>query len=87
MSRRWARRIERYCCRGLTYFPLVFVYGITTWAVWVVVKIGSFPVPAGRTKSWTGKPFFFAQPLTARTFFRQGTAHAQCESLMAKPRL
>ncbi|KAI1360272.1 palmitoyltransferase PFA3 [Xylaria arbuscula] len=54
MSRRWARRIERYCCRGLTYFPLAFVYGITTWAVWVVVKIGSFPVPPGGTKSWTG---------------------------------
>ncbi|KAI1391402.1 palmitoyltransferase PFA3 [Hypoxylon trugodes] len=41
MARRWARRIERYCCNCLTYFPLAFVYGLTTWAVWVVVSIGS----------------------------------------------
>ncbi|KAI1771919.1 palmitoyltransferase PFA3 [Hypoxylon cercidicola] len=41
MARRWARRIERYCCTWITYFPLAFVYGLTTWAVWVVVNIGS----------------------------------------------
>ncbi|KAI0169588.1 palmitoyltransferase PFA3 [Hypoxylon sp. FL1284] len=41
MARRWARRFERYCCTWITYFPLAFVYGITTWAVWVVVCIGS----------------------------------------------
>ncbi|KAI1084174.1 palmitoyltransferase PFA3 [Whalleya microplaca] len=41
MTRRWARRMERYCCTCLTFFPLAFVYGITTWAVWVVVSIGS----------------------------------------------
>ncbi|KAI0122919.1 DHHC zinc finger domain-containing protein [Xylariales sp. AK1849] len=41
MARRWARRVERYCCNCITYFPLVFVYGLTTWAVWVVVSIGS----------------------------------------------
>ncbi|KAI2622125.1 palmitoyltransferase PFA3 [Hypomontagnella submonticulosa] len=41
MARRWARRIERYCCNCLTYFPLAFVYGLTSWAVWVVVSIGS----------------------------------------------
>ncbi|KAI0135657.1 palmitoyltransferase PFA3 [Daldinia grandis] len=41
MARRWARRIERYCCGALTYFPLAFVYSITTWSVWVVVNIGS----------------------------------------------
>ncbi|KAI1376441.1 palmitoyltransferase PFA3 [Hypoxylon crocopeplum] len=41
MARRWARRIERYCCGCLTYFPLAFVYTITTWSVWVVVNIGS----------------------------------------------
>ncbi|KAG7127528.1 Palmitoyltransferase pfa3 like protein [Verticillium longisporum] len=39
--RRWARRIERCCCTSLTYFPLLFVYGLTTWAVWVDVSIGS----------------------------------------------
>ncbi|KAB5545635.1 Palmitoyltransferase PFA3 [Coniochaeta sp. 2T2.1] len=41
MSRRWARKIERYCCIGVTYFPLAFVYGLTTWAVWVIVNISS----------------------------------------------
>ncbi|KAI2615852.1 palmitoyltransferase PFA3 [Hypoxylon sp. NC1633] len=51
MARRWARRIERYCCNCLTYFPLAFVYSITTWAVWVVVNIGSSKL----TKStWIG---------------------------------
>ncbi|KAI0871965.1 palmitoyltransferase PFA3 [Hypoxylon argillaceum] len=54
MSRRWARRVERYCCSCLTYFPLAFVYGLTSWAVWVVVSIGSFPAPEGRRESWTG---------------------------------
>ncbi|KAM0335638.1 hypothetical protein ACHAQA_000687 [Verticillium albo-atrum] len=39
--RRWARRIERCCCTSLTYLPLLFVYGLTTWAVWVDVNIGS----------------------------------------------
>lgn len=56
MSRRWARRFERYCCSCLTYFPLVFIYGITTWAVWVVVSIGSFPTPEEAKASWVGKP-------------------------------
>jgi hypothetical protein len=37
---RWARRIERCCCRCATYFPLAFVYGITTWAVFVDCNIG-----------------------------------------------
>ncbi|KAI5867236.1 palmitoyltransferase PFA3 [Durotheca rogersii] len=41
MARRWARRFERYCCNCLTYFPLAFVYSLTSWAVWVVVSIGS----------------------------------------------
>ncbi|KAI0402020.1 palmitoyltransferase PFA3 [Xylaria palmicola] len=54
MSRRWARRVERYCCGCLTYFPLVFVYGLTTWAVWVVIKIGSFHVAERQKTSWTG---------------------------------
>ena len=39
--RRCARRIERYCCTCATYFPLVFVYGITSWAVWVAISIGN----------------------------------------------
>ena len=39
MSPRLARRIERTCCNFITYLPLVFVYGITSWAVWVIVTI------------------------------------------------
>ncbi|KAI1214538.1 palmitoyltransferase PFA3 [Annulohypoxylon truncatum] len=41
MARRWARKLERYCCNCLTYFPLAFVYSLSTWAVWVVVSIGT----------------------------------------------
>ncbi|KAI2643193.1 palmitoyltransferase PFA3 [Xylaria nigripes] len=43
MSRRWARRFERYCCGCITYFPLVFVYGLSTWALWVIINITSLP--------------------------------------------
>ncbi|KLU84827.1 palmitoyltransferase PFA3 [Magnaporthiopsis poae ATCC 64411] len=50
MSRRLARRIERCCCACVGLSPLLFVYGITTWAVWVIVNIG-----ATKTKStWLG---------------------------------
>nr|OQO30245.1 hypothetical protein B0A51_01793 [Rachicladosporium sp. CCFEE 5018] len=35
----WARRIERACCQTLSYFPLLFVYGLTSWAIWVEVKV------------------------------------------------
>ncbi|KAI9828801.1 MAG: palmitoyltransferase for Vac8p [Thelocarpon impressellum] len=48
--RKWARRCERHCCTALTYFPLVFVYGLTTWAAWVEAKIGFLPSRAG----WSG---------------------------------
>ncbi|KAL5119563.1 palmitoyltransferase for Vac8p [Pleosporales sp. CAS-2024a] len=52
MRRRgWARRVERYCCSTMTYFPLVFVYGLTSWAVWVEAGIGFVP----STNAWTGK--------------------------------
>lgn len=40
MARRWARRVERTCCDVVKYFPLLFVYGLTTWAVYVIVNIG-----------------------------------------------
>ncbi|KAL1882990.1 hypothetical protein VTK73DRAFT_512 [Phialemonium thermophilum] len=43
MSRRWARRIERYCCTCATYLPLAFVYSLTTWAAYVAVKISTAP--------------------------------------------
>ncbi|KAF2182019.1 zf-DHHC-domain-containing protein [Zopfia rhizophila CBS 207.26] len=52
MRRRgWARRVERYCCNTITYFPLVFVYGLTSWAVWVEAGIGFAPAK----NVWTGK--------------------------------
>lgn len=35
----WARRLERCCCQTLSYFPLTFVYGLTTWAVYVEVNV------------------------------------------------
>lgn len=35
----WARKIERCCCTTFAYFPLVFVYGITTWAICVQVQV------------------------------------------------
>ncbi|KAF2203281.1 zf-DHHC-domain-containing protein [Delitschia confertaspora ATCC 74209] len=45
------RRCERYCCTAVTYFPLAFVYGLTSWAVWVEVGIGFLPT----SHCWTGK--------------------------------
>lgn len=38
--RAWARRCERYCCAAASFFPVVFVYGLTTWAVYVEASIG-----------------------------------------------
>lgn len=35
----WARNVERCCCATLSFFPLAFVYGLTTWAVYVEVQI------------------------------------------------
>jgi hypothetical protein len=49
--RRWARRVERYCCNTITYFPLLFVYGLTSWAAWVEIGIGFNP----SSNLWTGK--------------------------------
>lgn len=40
ISRRCARRLERCCCTGVTYFPLAFVYGLATWSTWVVCQLG-----------------------------------------------
>jgi ribosomal protein L40E len=50
--RRWARRLERLCCTCAKYFPLVFVYGITTWAVYVLVMLCSKPSKV----TWLGTP-------------------------------
>lgn len=35
-----ARKAERACCSVVTYLPLAFVYGLTTWAVWVIGGMG-----------------------------------------------
>ncbi|KAN0069281.1 DHHC palmitoyltransferase domain containing protein [Elaphomyces granulatus] len=51
-TRTWARHCERYCCVAFTYFPLVFVYGITTWAVYVEAGIGLRPSQS----KWLGLP-------------------------------
>ncbi|KAF2748760.1 zf-DHHC-domain-containing protein [Sporormia fimetaria CBS 119925] len=51
--RGWARRVERYCCNAITYFPLVFVYGLTSWAVWVQTGIGFTTLK--NSNFWTGK--------------------------------
>jgi hypothetical protein len=38
----WARKVERVCCQTLSYFPLLFVYGLTTWSVWVAVSVSFY---------------------------------------------
>lgn len=38
----WARKVERVCCQTLSYFPLAFVYGLTTWSVWVAVNVSFY---------------------------------------------
>ncbi|KAG0158285.1 hypothetical protein PDIDSM_5798 [Penicillium digitatum] len=50
--RAWALRCERYCCAAASCFPLAFVYGITTWAVYVAVRIGIKP----SRSDWIGTP-------------------------------
>jgi len=47
----WARRCERLCCSVVSYFPLVIVYGLTTWAVWVQADIGF----TTNKDTWTGR--------------------------------
>ncbi|CAK4034330.1 Palmitoyltransferase pfa3 [Lecanosticta acicola] len=43
----WARKIERCCCTTFAHFPLVFVYGLTTWAVYVEVDVSFMGITAG----------------------------------------
>ncbi|QKX57855.1 uncharacterized protein TRUGW13939_04975 [Talaromyces rugulosus] len=50
--RTWARRIERLCVTVCGYVPLVFVYGLTSWAVWVEAGIGFLP----NKSNWIGFP-------------------------------
>ena len=44
-------RCERYCCMAATYFPLAFVYSLTSWAVYVEASVGLKPT----TSPWIGK--------------------------------
>ncbi|CAK7205940.1 palmitoyltransferase for Vac8p [Sporothrix eucalyptigena] len=53
IGRRLARRIERACCMCATYFPLAFVYSISTWAVWVIVHLSTTP-SAYAHSAWVG---------------------------------
>lgn len=50
-ARRWARRLERSCCACAKYFPLAFVYGLTTWAAFVLVSLCTNPTKV----SWLGE--------------------------------
>ncbi|RAL14884.1 DHHC family palmitoyltransferase [Aspergillus homomorphus CBS 101889] len=52
--RAWALRIERYCCTAASFFPLAFVYGLTTWAVWVEASVGFKSVQ--HSSIWIGLP-------------------------------
>ena len=45
----FTKKCERACCQTVTYFPLAFVYGLTTWAIWVEAGIGF----AHNSKGWT----------------------------------
>ncbi|KAK4889207.1 palmitoyltransferase for Vac8p [Elasticomyces elasticus] len=38
----WAKRLERCICQTCAYFPLLFIYGLTTWAVWVEVGVAFY---------------------------------------------
>ena len=38
----WARKVERICCQTISYFPLSFIYGLTTWAIWAEAKVSFF---------------------------------------------
>ncbi|KAJ5239261.1 hypothetical protein N7468_003880 [Penicillium chermesinum] len=51
-TRAWALRCERYCCAAASCFPLCFVYGITSWAVYVEAGIGFRDTKS----SWLGLP-------------------------------
>ena len=52
-SQSWAAKCERCCCSVVTYLPLVFVYGLTTWAIWVEAGIGFLP----RSSTWKGNVY------------------------------
>ncbi|EAA31509.3 hypothetical protein GE21DRAFT_7684 [Neurospora crassa] len=55
MARRWARKLERYCCTCVTYFPLAFVYSMTSWAAYVDVSLSTTPSRV----TWLGHSYGF----------------------------
>lgn len=48
-----ARKVERGCCLIATYFPLAFVYGLTTWSVSVEASIGFHTTPTTPVVPWS----------------------------------
>lgn len=59
-----ARKCERYCCSIVRYVPLGFVYGLTTWAVWIEAGIGFHY----RAIAGTGRYFFVGRVIKLMTF-------------------
>ncbi|OJD22383.1 hypothetical protein ACJ73_06269 [Blastomyces percursus] len=51
--RDFARRCERLCCNLCTYSPLAFVYGLTTWSVYVEARMGMEPAKSRWIGPWT----------------------------------
>lgn len=90
MPRWWARKAERYCCLGLTYFPLAFVYGLTTWAVWVETYIGFQDTGSlwiGRTTSLAGAVLYILLIwcYTATVFTNPGSTTTNSNAYSALP--
>ncbi|KAK5660106.1 hypothetical protein OQA88_13575 [Cercophora sp. LCS_1] len=56
MARRCARKIERACCQAASFFPLFFVYGLTSWAVFVQVSLSTVDSKVW----WLGRSSAFA---------------------------
>ena len=69
-TRRWARRLERTCCACARYFPLAFVYGLTTWAVFVLVSLCSTPSRV----TWLGEISLFSKTTTLPPLTKPGQA-------------
>ncbi|EFW99734.1 dhhc zinc finger membrane protein [Grosmannia clavigera kw1407] len=53
LTRRLARRVERSCCLCAHYFPLAFVIGLSSWACWVMLRLGSRTRSEGSSSSDT----------------------------------
>ncbi|KAH8672856.1 DHHC palmitoyltransferase-domain-containing protein [Tricladium varicosporioides] len=88
MPRKWARKCERYCCLGATYFPLFFVYSLTSWAVWVESAIGFLPSDsAGKGTSFLGIAIYLLLnwSYTTAVFTSPGTTTASSNGYNSLP--